>query len=50
MVKPNIDKAKNEIGQANDLNKSSGMMINKMVYIVVAIVAVMIFLAYIMPK
>lgn len=46
----NIDNAGKEINQANDLNKSSGNMINKMVYIAVIVVVVMILLAYIMPS
>jgi len=35
--------------QADNINKTSGGMINKALYIVLAIVAVLIFLSWIMP-
>jgi hypothetical protein len=45
----NIKSAAKEIKNADSINKSSGGMINKALYIVLAIVAVLIFLSWIMP-
>lgn len=45
----NIKNAAREMKDADSINKSSGGMINKALYIVLAIVAVLIFLSWIMP-
>jgi hypothetical protein len=45
----NIKDAAKEMKDANSINKSSGGMINKALYIVLAIVAALIFLSWIMP-
>lgn len=46
----NVKNAVVEIKEANELNKSSGGMLNKVVVIVLAIVVVLILLSWIMPK
>ena len=46
----NMKKAVLEIKEANELNKSTGGMLNKVVVIVMAIVVVLILLSWIMPK
>jgi hypothetical protein len=45
----NIKNAATEMKYADSINKSSGGIINKALYIVLAIVAVLIFLSWIMP-
>jgi t-SNARE complex subunit (syntaxin) len=46
----NMKNAVVEIKEANELNKSTGGMLNKVVVIVIAIVFVLILLSWIMPK
>jgi t-SNARE complex subunit (syntaxin) len=49
-AKLNIDRAVRDMKDANHYNASTGGMISKTVYIVVAIVIALIFLAWLMPK
>jgi t-SNARE complex subunit (syntaxin) len=49
-TKLNVDRAVKDMKEADRFNASSGGMISKTVYIVVAIVIALIFLAWIMPK
>ena len=49
-TKANMNKAVLEIKEANETNKSTGGMLNKVVYIVLIIVALLILLSWIMPK
>ena len=49
-TKTNMKNAVIEIKEANELNKSTGGMLNKVVVIVMAIVVVLILLSWIMPK
>jgi t-SNARE complex subunit (syntaxin) len=46
----NVKNAVVEIKEANEINKSTGGMLNKVVVIVIAIVFVLILLSWIMPK
>jgi t-SNARE complex subunit (syntaxin) len=46
----NLNKAVNEIRQANQANKTGGGMLNKAIYIVLAIVVLLIILSWMMPK
>ena len=45
-----MDRAVKEIKDADSYNKTGGGMLNKAVYIVVAIVLVLIFLSWLIPK
>jgi t-SNARE complex subunit (syntaxin) len=49
-AKVNLDRAVLDIKDADKYNASSSGMISRTVYIVVAVVLVLIFLAWIMPK
>jgi hypothetical protein len=46
----NLNKAVNEIRQANQANQTGGGMLNKAIYIVLAIVVLLIILSWMMPK
>ena len=49
-TKNNIVNAVSDMKEANDSNKSTGGMLNKLVYIVIAVVVLLIILSWIMPK
>jgi t-SNARE complex subunit (syntaxin) len=49
-TKNNIVNAVADMKEANEANKSTGGMLNKLVYIVIFIVLLLILLSWIMPK
>lgn len=49
-TKNNIAHAIGDIKEANDANKSTGGMLNKLVYIVIFVVLLLLILSWIMPK
>ena len=49
-AKANMDTAVIHIKDANELNKSTGGMLNKVVYLVIIIVVLLVLLSWIMPK
>jgi len=49
-TKDNIVSAVSDMREANDANKATGGWLNKLVYIVIAVVLLLIILSWIMPK
>jgi t-SNARE complex subunit (syntaxin) len=49
-TKDNIVSAVSDMREANDANKATGGWLNKLVYIVIAVVGLLIILSWIMPK
>jgi t-SNARE complex subunit (syntaxin) len=49
-TKEKIEIAVSDMREANDANKSTGGMLNKLVYIVIFVVVLLLILSWIMPK
>ncbi len=49
-TKANMDHAVIDIKEANEVNRSTGGMLNKVVYVVAVIVVLLILLSWMMPK
>jgi t-SNARE complex subunit (syntaxin) len=49
-TKANMDNAVIDIKEANEINRSTGGMLNKVVYVVAVIVVLLILLSWMMPK